>query len=295
MATYPIVKAITSDGLPLHGLLLEPPRHSATILLHVHGAAGTFYGNSYFELLSTMVLELGVAYLATNNRGAGVYELERGTIPHGVSLEKFEDCLLDIDAWIDFALRRGYEAIVLEGHSYGTEKSVYYLSRGKHRDNIKGVILFGFSDNVGSQLKYEQKIGENYLAEARALVGRGEGHRLLNDLFGLCGELPISAQTYLNCFSDDSANATALPLRKGRDLPLFRDIQVPILGVIGDQEEREYTVIPIRQAIELMHSENPRAEVYQLEHCGHGFVGKEAKLVALVRDFLIHRILAPSP
>jgi pimeloyl-ACP methyl ester carboxylesterase len=292
MAAYPIVKVATADGFPLHGLLLEPSQRSGAILLHVHGAAGNFYGNSYFEPLSTMVLDLGVAYLATNNRGAGVYELERGTIPHGVALEKFEDCVLDLDAWIDFALKRGYETIVLEGHSYGTEKSVYYLSKGTHRDKVKGVILFGFSDNVGSQQEYEKNIGHNYFGEARELERRGERYRLLNDVSGLCGELPISAQTYLNCFSNDSENAKALPLRNGQELPFFRNIHVPILGVIGDQEDREYTVIPIRQAIELMQSENPRAEIYQIENCGHGFVGKEATLIALVREFLERRILA---
>src|SRR6516164_4156406 len=102
MTTYPIVRVTTADRLSLHGQLLEPSQPSRTILLHMHGAAGNFYGNSYFEKLALAMLDLGVAYLATNNRGSGVYELERGTIPHGVALEVFEGCLLDIDAWIGF-------------------------------------------------------------------------------------------------------------------------------------------------------------------------------------------------
>lgn len=291
METYPIVNVTTADGLSLHGLLLTPDHPTRTVLLHIHGAAGNFYGNSYFEKLSNAVRELGIAYLATNNRGSGVYELEKGTVSHGVALETFEDCLLDIDAWIELALDRGYDQVILEGHSYGTEKSVYYMNLGKCRDQVKAVILFGFSDNVGCQFAYEKKVGRSYLTEAAGLQSRGEEYRLLDDIFGLCGELPISAQTYLTCFMEGSENAKALPLRHGRDLTFFRNIHVPILGVIGDQEDKEYTVIPIKEAIDLLKAENSLAEVHQIGNCGHGFAGKETQLVALVTDFIRRRVL----
>jgi alpha/beta superfamily hydrolase len=115
--------------------------------------------------------------------------------------------------------------------------------------------------------------------------------RLLSDLFGLCGELPISAQTYLHCFTDLSANAIALPLRQGDNLTYFRNIHVPILGVIGDQEDNEYTVIPITDAIELLKTENSRAEVYHVEKSNHVFSGKETEVIALIADFIQRKIL----
>src|SRR6266568_4105270 len=170
---YPIINVKTSDGLILHGLLTEPVKPAKTIDIHIHGAGGNFYGNSYFEGLTNRLVDLGIAYLSTNNRGAGVYELEKGSISHGVSLEKFADCLLDIDAWIEFALEKGYENIVLEGHSYGTEKIVYYMNEGRHKDRVKGVILLGFSDNVGAQMKYEQSIGKSYLKKLKSWQARG--------------------------------------------------------------------------------------------------------------------------
>ncbi len=288
---YPIVQVQTVDGLALHGLLTEPPQTAGTIAIHIHGAAGSFYGNSYFDALTHALVASGIAYLSTNNRGSGVYELEKGTVYHGVSLERFEDSVLDIDAWISFALRKGYKDVVLEGHSYGTEKIVYYMTKGKYREDVRGVILFGFSDNVGSQAKYEQEIGRDFAREARELARRGEGFRLLDDVFGLCGELPISAQTYLDCFTDHSENAIALPLRQGRDLTLFQAIHVPILAVIGDQEDSEYTVIPIGEAIELLKSENALAEVCQIAQCNHGFAGKETELAEIVEEFMRRRIL----
>ena len=288
---YPIVNVTTRDGLLLHGLLTEPVKPAQTIDIHIHGAGGNFYGNSYFEGLTHRLVDLGIAYLSTNNRGTGVYELEKGSISHGVSLEKFADCVLDIDAWIEFARDKGYENIVLEGHSYGTEKIVYYMNEGRYKERVKGVILLGFSDNVGAQMKYEQSIGKNYLQEAQELANKGEHERLLRDLFGLCGELPISAQTYLHCFTDNSANVLALPLRQGGNLTYFQNIQVPILGIIGDQDEIEYTVIPIKDAVELLKRENSRAEVYQVESSDHVFSGKEAEFIALIADFMQRNIL----
>lgn len=289
---YPIVNVKTTDGLILHGILTEPSQPSKTIVLHIHGSSGNFYGINYFEKLTNSVVDLGIAYLSTNNRGSGVYELEKDTVYHGVSLEKFEDCILDIDSWIEFVLNKGYENIILEGHSYGTEKSVYYLNKGKHKEKVKGVILLGFSDNVGTQIKYEKSIGKNYRSEAEELNNKGDGYKLLSDYFGLCGEMPISAQTYLHGFTEDSENAIALPLRKGKDLTFFQNIKIPILGVISDKEDSEYTILPIKKAVELLKSENKLAEANIINNTDHVFTGKESELVEMIIDFIKRRILA---
>lgn len=286
-----LITVKTSDDLPLSGLLVEPKEQVTDIILNIHGTSGNFYWNDFYEPLSKMVLDLGLGFLTTNNRGSGVYELEVGTVPHGASLERFEDCLLDIDAWIEFCLNKGYKNIILQGHSFGTEKSVYYMTKGKYKDKVKAVILLGFSDNVGTQQRYEKKIGKNYFEEATKLVNENKGEQLLSDLTGLAGELPISAQTYLNFFSENSENSIALPLRKGKDLTSFQNIQVPVLGVIGDNEDGEYTIISIKDAVELLKSENKLAEAYQIEGSNHGFEGKETKLVEIILDFLKRRVL----
>jgi hypothetical protein len=144
-------------------------------------------------------------------------------------------------------------------------------------------------------MKYEQSIGKNYAQEAQELANRSEHERLLSDLFGLCGELPISTQTYLDCFTDHSANAIALPLRQGSNLTYFQNIHVPILGIIGDQEDKEYTVIPIKDAVELLKTENSRAEVHQVANSDHVFSSKEAKVIALITDFMQRSFWRSTP
>jgi len=288
---YPIVHVQTQDGHTLHGLLSEPTVSSKTIIIHVHGTAGSFYWSNYFKNIVSASNNLGISFLSTNNRGSGVYEIEKGSNYEGASIEKFEDSIFDIDAWINFAINHGYEKIILEGHSFGTEKCVYYMNKGKHLDKVIGVILLGFSDTIGTQDKYEKRIDKNYLSEARELVDQGMGDNLISDTFGLAGELPISASTYINFFSSSSELSKALPFRNGHNLEYLKNIQVPILGVISDKEDGEYTIIPIRDAIQLMKSENKLAEAYQIKNTDHLFTGKEEDLASIIESFIKRRIL----
>ncbi|OGG29807.1 hypothetical protein A2973_00345 [Candidatus Gottesmanbacteria bacterium RIFCSPLOWO2_01_FULL_49_10] len=288
---YPIVNVTTSDGLLLHGLLTEPENRSDAIVIHTHGTSGNFYWNSFYPSLTESAGSMGLSYLATNNRGSGIYELEEGFVPHGAALEHFEDCLLDTDAWIELALSKGYKKIILEGHSFGTEKVVYYAAKGKYKDIVAAVILLGFSDSYGTQKRYLQKTGKELMSEAQQLLKYDKPYQLLSDLRAQAdGAIPASATTYVNFFTPGSELSKAFPLRNGKELPLVREIHVPILGVIGDLDE-EYTIITIRDAMTLLTSENKLAEVRQIKNSGHGFDGKEEDLAAVIADFLKRRVL----
>lgn len=280
-----------SDGLLLHGLLNEPKQPTEIIVIHTHGTSGNFYWNSFYKFFAESANALGLSYLATNNRGSSIYEFEEGFVPHGAALEHFEDCLLDIDAWIEFALSKRYKKVILEGHSFGTEKVVYYAAKGKHKDAVAAIILLGFADSYGTQERYLRKTGKELMSEATQLMKEGKPYQLLSDLHAQAeGAIPASATTYVNFFTPGSELSKAFPLRNGKELLLFQTIHVPILGVIGDLDE-EYTHIPIHNAMILLHSENPLAEAHQIKNSGHGFDGKEAELAAVIADFLKRRVL----
>lgn len=114
---------------------------------------------------------------------------------------------------------------------------------------------------------------------------------LLHDIDAYCGEMPVSAQTYVTTFHEDSEDAKAIPFRKGKDLLFFQNIKVPILGVISDNEDGEYTIIPIKDAVELLKAENQLAEAYIINDTNHVFTGKEKELVDTVINFIKRRIL----
>ncbi len=279
---YPIVNVKTDDGMLLYGLHLMA-KNSKTVIIAIHGTASNFYENDFMKEITKVAHQKGVSVLLTNNRGTAV--LQAWPKLHGTALEHFEDCINDIDAWISYAIDKGYSKIILQGHSLGTEKVIYYMSKGKYNNKVKAVILLAFSDSWGAEMRYLKKKGtDGYMKEADNLAKEGKGYQfLISDWLCYSGVMPKSADSFLNFMKDNSELSEALPFRN-HGLPLYKNIRVPILAVIGDKTE--YTIIPIKEAIELLKKENPLTESYQIKNCNHDFEGKEKELAEIVGRFL---------
>jgi len=278
----PIINVKTKDKLDLYGLLLEAPKKKA-VIINIHGTADNFYDNDFIWEIYKSLTPLGISMLSTNNRGAYGLEVYQSS---GACTEIFEKCLIDIDAWIEKALALGYKKIILQGHSLGTEKLVYYLNKGKYRNKIEAVILLGFSDSYGTHNADSQKIKDTLMKEARKLVKARQGNFFLTSTWRAhAGVLPQNAQSYINFFKDKSELSQAFPLRQGANLSFYQKIKVPILGVIGDQEE--YTIIPVKKAVSLLEKENKLAQVFQIKNCNHCFEGREKELAKIVKRFIL--------
>src|SRR3989344_1753317 len=141
---YPIVKIKTPDNITLFGFLSESSNKDI-ILINIHGTGSGFYVEEFESEFTERLPKLDVSTLFTNNRGNYTMESWQET---GAAVEKFENCLIDIDAWIEFALQKGYKQIILQGHSLGTEKVVYYMEKGKYKDRVVGVILLGLPQRL---------------------------------------------------------------------------------------------------------------------------------------------------
>lgn len=275
---YPIVKTRTEDHLLLYGMLLKPPAKTKMLLIAIHGTASNFYENDFMEAIAKKLDQKKISLLLTNNRGAGVMHARPIS---GSSVEKFEDCIKDVDAWISFAVKNNYKKIVLLGHSLGTEKVVYYLNKGKHKDNVNAVILLAPSDSFGWEEEYAK--GKKLLQEAKSLVNQGKGHTFLtSEWLSYSGVMPKSASSYLDFMQENSELSKALPFHT-HTLPFYRNIKIPILIIIGDQ--KEYTLLPIKDALELMRKENSLTEAHQFKDCNHDFDGKEEELADIVATF----------
>lgn len=288
---FPIVKVITQDGYSLHGLLSESKEKSDSIIIHLHGSAGNFYRSSFYPYLFQLADDLNVTFLTTNSRGSDVYDVESGAKYTGAAIEIFDECLLDIDAWIEFALSKGYKDIILEGHSFGANKIQYYALNGKYKARIKALILLGFTDSYGGQLEYLKKNNirnEDVLSEAEEMIKQGKPFQLLSDLSINWGELPQTAQSYKNFMTPGSALSDILPLGQDKDFANFKKITIPILGIVGDTGE--CTVISPKKAVDRLNKENKNAECYMINNCNHGYQGKEKELVRIIGTFL-ERIL----
>lgn len=287
--TYPIVQVKTSDGYWHHGLYLSATGKDA-IFINIHGTASNFYEEDFIEAMSNIFIPEGISMLSTNNRGAGVYD---PWDKKGAAVEIFDECLLDIDAWIEFVLKEGYKKIILSGHSLGTEKVVYYMAKGRYKDRVSAIVLLAPADSPRWRLTDDTYVvpgtGEKgkarldlQILEAEKMIAEGRGDSLM-DRTVFAGLMPKTPKSLLNFLGEHTEIIKSLPFHSAK-LEMYSRISVPIFVAIGDQHE--YTGIPIKDALELMKNENPGTQAHQLTNCDHDFEGREDELAGLVLKFI---------
>lgn len=138
-----LVRINSIDGIEQPGVLSTPNVNTDKVVIHVHGLNGNFYENRFLDILAKTYIDKNYAFLTFNNRGRDfITELLKGDEPTiiGGSLERFKDCILDIDGVVNWVKERGYREIILEGHSYGCNKVLYYYNQKKD-ENIKKIVL----------------------------------------------------------------------------------------------------------------------------------------------------------
>lgn len=102
-----LVRINSMDEIEQPGILYIPDKTTDKIVIHVHGLNGNFYENRFLDTLAKSYTDKGYAFLTFNNRGKDfIAELLKGdgfTVIGG-SLERFKDCILDIEgvvSWVN--------------------------------------------------------------------------------------------------------------------------------------------------------------------------------------------------
>lgn len=220
-----IVSCRTEDGLQLHGLYSGGRR---TALLHTHGTASSFGTEDFEPHLARWAGDMGWGFLSCNNRGAHVLEDWQKS---GAAVERFSDSPLDMKAWIGWLHDHGVSRVVLSGHSLGTEKIANFL-RSYETPSVVGALLLAPSDSPGCQERWERESGSDYMNEAIRMSRGGRGGELMSDRLVHAGLLPMSAESYLDFFDEDSDLRRALPFRSGS----VESLPVPCLAVVPSDD-----------------------------------------------------------
>ena len=156
------------------------------------------------------------------------------------------------------------------------------MNKGSYKNKVKAVILLAPSDSTGYIYKHDKNLTSN-LKKAKQYIKKNKKERFL-DREAYSYIMPKSAESFINFLDRDSELSKALPFHKKR-LELYKKINVPILVVIGDQQE--YTVLTVKKALDLLKKENSNTEAHQLQNCNHDFESKEKELTKIVKRFLI--------
>ena len=286
-----IVQVKTKDGYHFRGLLSEPRKKSNKAIVHIHGMSGDFYINSYYPEMYEVYPKKGIAFIAGENRGThSITQFKKGDkyVNTGNTYEKFEDCVGDIQAWVDLAKKLGYKEIWLQSHSLGPSKVTYYMHKQKP-ENINGLIWLSPSDMIG--LVHDPEGAKDHkilFPEAKRLVKAGKSEQLLSHK--LWGDCILSAGTYLNFFDKKSKTAIfnyGLP-ELGWDV--VNNIEVPVLAITGTKDDGITPVMDAHKAMRLLKQELklcPRVRTIVYKDCKHGFHGFEKQIVTDVTKFIL--------
>ncbi len=286
-----LVKTITSDGLELSGFWMD--QKSDVAVFHTHGTAGDFYTHSFIEIEGEALAEKNISFLSANNRGHDVFaDIRTYDNDHvswktiGGAYEVFEESFLDIDAWITFLEARGVKEIILQGHSLGANKTVYYQYK-KHDAHVKAFIHLSPQNDAGLM---RNKFGQKKYDEVNVLIHKkledGKGKEMLPDEYAeVC---PVSVHAYAGYFIEDG-NGNLFPYHNPNNpnWSVLKAIKEPQLLVFGEKDP--YILPSTAEAVSVFKKMINSSSVLTtriLTNASHSFVGYEKQLVEEIMKWL---------
>ena len=280
-----LVRINSIDNIEQPGILYSPNNDTNKIVIHVHGLNGNFYENRFLDTIAKSYTDNNYAFLTFNNRGRDfITELLKGddfTIIGG-SLERFKDCILDIDGIVNWAKNKGYNEIILEGHSYGCNKVLYYYNH-KKSDNIKKIVLLAPCDIPSEGKKFLSK--EEYdkaKSDSTRLVQEGKESDLID--FSVMANGKIAAGTYYYDFLPGGENdfIRYVDGANGKS-EILNSIDIPILIIFGDVDECVLTQ-PIEIVKEYLTNNINDCNIQIIEGADHSYAGRYEDLGKVIKE-----------
>ncbi len=264
----------SADGTPLDGVHYTQSGDARAVgarpvVNFLHGRSMNFYvGIQRFA--AAELVAAGYDVLAVNRRSAGVAGIRDSFQGVGDAWARWDEHRMDVEAAVRHLRGLGYGRIVMAGHSQGGLLAAD--NTAKHSD-VAGLILASpASTFAGFPSAFPEAVRAPGVEKARAMVAAGRGKELiaLEDWpWIISAEVVVDAQT------------------PGRVVPLsdlLARYQGPLLVFCGDAGHDARLLVGARAGFERSPSPAKRLEI--LEGCDHFYVGFEARVIALLADWL---------
>ena len=287
MASGYLVKTITSDRLEVAGFLADAKSDIA--VFHSHGTAGDFYTHKFIEVEAEQLAKEGISFLTANNRGHDVFADIRKHIDGkvewtqiGGGYEKFEDCVLDIAAWLDFLTAQGIKRVILQGHSLS--QKVLYYQHIKHDPRVIGQIHLSPQNDAG--LMYYALGKEKYEktnAMVKKMVEEEKGNEVLPKELSPVSYV-TSALMYLGYLTEEGAG-TLSPYHNPNS-PNWKILEAtvdPLLVIFGSADG--YIKPSVAEAAKLWKEKAMSAKsvtIKVIDGASHSYIGYEDQLVKTI-------------
>ena len=248
-----------------------------------NGNCGNVFENKFLRDVGENLEKNNISFIYAHNSGAfhRIDTLTKNGQPIGNTYELFENCVEDLQAYIDFVNDCGYKHIILGGHSYGANKVIYYLSKNQN-EKIDKYILISPTDTLN--LKESEKLSAEKLMPV-ALKYKQENR--LDEL------LPYPFDNYnlytARAFLDfiNNPNAKNLPIySKNGDFSQLQQINQVGLYIMGENDSFAYgNTLKHLQTIN-ENSKNKDNIIKVIENCGHTFKNKNYELSKAILEFV---------
>ena len=278
-----LVRINSVDNIEQVGVLYNPNTENKKIVIHVHGLAGNFYENRFIDTLAKTYTDKGMAFLTFNNRGNGyITDLlkDDGFTVIGACFERFKDCILDIEGIVNWVKEKGFSEIILEGHSYGCSKVLYYYNNKKD-DSISKLVLLAPCDKPGETMKFLSTEEYNKAREeSERLVKENKETELID--FSVMTNGKVAAGTYYNDFLPGGEN-DFIRYRTGEKSDILNNVNIPVLVNFGDIDECVLTK-PIDVVKDYLINNIKNCNIRVIPGADHLYIGKFEELSKEICD-----------
>lgn len=282
-----LVQTATKDGLFLQGFFSDDSPKK--VLLHIHGFEGNFYENTFVQVLAHHLKAKSISFLTVNTRGCekikDIHTLNGSSKTIGARYELLEDSAKDIDAWIEFLLEKGYDKVVLQGHSLGTIKVVRYLREGKYADKVEKLILLSPFDKKAGLPSYNKIPIEQILQKAQQKVDEGKGDEIITEEFDT---IKVSYKTFISWYKQDDLGKMFEFCTSDYEFPALKKILIPSKVIVGSNDEFFHPSNPENpeQALKLIEKHIPKCQTKLIYGANHGYEGFEQVLAEEIEGFI---------
>ncbi len=287
-----LVKTTTADNLILNGLYSKGDKNKSAVIF-IHGFEGDFFSHRFIKQTADLLKQNGNAFVTVQTRGTGIksefIEADFEGRIVGAHYELLEEAYLDIDAWIDFLTKEGYNNIVLAGHSLGTLKIIRHQFEGKHKDLVKKLILLCPFDKNGDAEVNSKGEWREVVKFAKQKASEGKGSEYVNSKIGdNYGANSMSYQTFASWYHEDDLGCTFDFYIKDYDFPVLNSLEIPVHTIVGTKDEFLHLSNPEnpQEAIDILLKNLKQGSAKLITGATHNFRGYEEIVASEILNFI---------
>lgn len=280
---YEYIEVLNKSNIKLNGMMINNNKDKCIVF--IPGFASNFFNCGFARFLMNN-LSSDYDFMFTHNQGSFQimnykHLLDTGKWENkiiGSAFEDFNECIFDLDAWVNYAASLNKKEIILIGHSRGCNKIVHYLA---NLDNnlIKRVILLSPKDlSEFDSLDMHKGMHE----EAIKNINESNENKLLNNKF--LNFAYVSSKEYLDLVDSDLTNNIPYLLKRG-NFNEFEKINKELFVIIGTKDGGQYSQKYMEEICK--HSKNC---IYRLiEDADHMYNHYYEKLYEYISEYLIKK------